>query len=71
MYGQQNEELPHELILSISRILDLKNFPETDPLDEVGDGFNVIDVINGHFPDGTFALEASTTEFINTSMLST
>ena len=58
MYHQQSEELPHDLVLSIRRILDLKDLPDTDPL---GDGFNVIDVINGYFPDGTFMLEATTT----------
>ena len=52
MYGEQSEELPHDLALSITRILDLKSSPETDPLDAVGDEFNVIDVINGYFPDG-------------------
>jgi hypothetical protein len=57
MYGQQSEELPHDLALSITRILDLKSSPDTDPLDAVGDEFNVIDVINGYFPDGAFALE--------------
>ena len=62
MYGQQNEELPHDLVLSITRILDLKALPETDSLDAVGDGFNLIDVVNGYFPDGAFALEAAATE---------
>jgi hypothetical protein len=57
MYGQQSEELPHHLALSITRILDLKTSPDTDPLDAVGDEFNVIDVVNGYFPDGAFALE--------------
>ncbi|KAI9507909.1 Vps53-like protein [Russula earlei] len=51
MYPQESEELPHDLVLSIKRILDLKALPETDPLDTVGDGFNVIDVINLYFPD--------------------
>ncbi|KAI0256226.1 Vps53-like protein [Lactifluus subvellereus] len=48
MYHQQSQELPHDLILSIQRILDLKDLPETDI---VGDGFNAVDVINGYFPD--------------------
>jgi vacuolar protein sorting-associated protein 53 len=49
MYRQQTEVLPHHLVLSIERILDLN---DTDPLDIVGDNFNVVDVINAYFPDG-------------------
>ena len=59
MYHQQSQELPHDLILSIQRILDLKDLPETDPLDIVGDGFNAVDVINGYFPDGASRTENS------------
>jgi vacuolar protein sorting-associated protein 53 len=62
MYGQQGEELSHDLVLSITRILDLKASPETDPLDTVGDGFDVIDVVNEYFPDGAFALVEATTK---------
>jgi vacuolar protein sorting-associated protein 53 len=47
-----SEELPHELLLSISRILDLRESSETDPLDTVGGQFNVIDIINHYFPNG-------------------
>ncbi|KAN0103653.1 Vps53-like, N-terminal domain containing protein [Russula decolorans] len=46
-----SEELPHELLLSIGRILDIKESPETDPLDTVGGQFNVIEIINHSFPD--------------------
>lgn len=66
MYGQQTEELPHDLALSITRILDLKSSPDADSLDAVGDEFNVIDVINGYFPDGAFALEVAATELRTT-----
>lgn len=59
MYGQQSEELPHHLALSITRILDLKSSPDTDPLDAVGEEFNVIDVVNGYFSDGAFASGAA------------
>ena len=62
MYDQQGEELPHDLVLSITRILDLKDSPETDPLDTVGDRFNVVDIVNEYFPDGACALEAAATE---------
>jgi hypothetical protein len=47
-----SEELPHELLLSIGRILDIKDSPETDPLDTIGGQFNVIDIINDYFPNG-------------------
>jgi hypothetical protein len=69
MYPQQNEDLPHDLVLSIRRILDLKPSPEDDPLDTVGDGFNVIDVINAYFPDGAFVLEATANWITKGSML--
>ncbi|KAI9456566.1 Vps53-like protein [Lactarius psammicola] len=51
MFRQQSEQLPRDLVLSIQRILDLNETPETDPLDTVGDGFSAIDVINGYFPN--------------------
>ena len=57
-----SEELPHDLLLAISRILDLEESPETDPLDTIGGQFNVIDIINRYFPDGAFVLEALLTE---------
>ncbi len=53
-----NKELPHELLLSIGRILDIKEPPETDPLDTIGGQFNVIDIINHYFPDGEYVFEA-------------
>jgi vacuolar protein sorting-associated protein 53 len=53
-----SEELPHELLLSIGRILDIKESPETDPLDTIGGQFNVIEIINHYFPDGAYAFEA-------------
>lgn len=49
-----SEELPHDLLLSISHILDLEESPETDPLDTIGGQLNVVDIINRYFPDGAF-----------------
>ena len=69
MYGQPSEELSHDLVLSITRILDLKASPETDPLDTVGDGFDVIDVVNEYFPDGAFVLESTANWITKGSML--
>lgn len=66
MYGEQSEELPHDLALSITRILDLKSPPETDLLDAVGDEFNIVDVVNGYFPDGAFTLGVAATELSTT-----
>lgn len=54
-----SEELPHELLLSIGRILDIKDSPETDPLDTIGGQFNVIDIINNYFPNGAYAFEGN------------
>ncbi|KAI0048281.1 hypothetical protein FA95DRAFT_1588772 [Auriscalpium vulgare] len=51
MYRQPRDELPHELILSIQRVLDLHPGPDTDPLDDLGDDFNPVDAINFYFPD--------------------
>ena len=53
MYRQANEELPHELILSIQRVLDIHPGPDSDPLDALTDDFNSVDVLNRYFPDGT------------------
>lgn len=57
-----NEELPHDLLLSISRILDLRESPEADPLDTVGGRFDVVDIINHYFPNGASVLEAMPTK---------
>lgn len=54
-----SEELPHELLLSIGRILDIKESPETDPLDAIGGQFNVVDIINHSFPDGAYAFKVT------------
>ena len=64
-----SEELPHELLLSIGRILDIKESPETDPLDTVGGQFNVIDIINHSFPDGVYAFESMRTKSPNAVVL--
>ncbi len=57
-----SEQLPHELLLSISRILDLKESP--DPLDTIETQSNVIDIINHYFPDGAFVFEARPTKLL-------
>ncbi|KAA1472828.1 hypothetical protein DENSPDRAFT_865843 [Dentipellis sp. KUC8613] len=51
MYRPTTEELPHELIVSIQRVLELHPGPELDPLDSLSGDFNSVEVLNGYFPD--------------------
>ncbi|TFY73906.1 hypothetical protein EWM64_g10106, partial [Hericium alpestre] len=51
MYRQTKEELPHELILSIQRVLELRPGPDVDPLDSLSGDFNPVEVLNAYFPD--------------------
>lgn len=55
MYNQRDQhadELPHEVILAIQRVLDLHPGQETDPLDTPSNDFSPIQVLNDFFPDG-------------------
>lgn len=52
---QRDEELPHEVILAIQRVLNLQSGPETDPLDTLSNDFNPVAVLNSLFPDGMFS----------------
>ncbi|TCD68264.1 Vacuolar protein sorting-associated protein 53 [Steccherinum ochraceum] len=45
------DTLPHELILSIQRVLDLHPNPDADPLDVITNDFNPVKVLNSYFPD--------------------
>ena len=47
-----DDELPHELVLSIQRILNLESSQHNDPLDVLSSDFTPIDILNGFFPDG-------------------
>lgn len=49
---RREDALPHELILSIQRVLDLHPGPESDPLDDLSDDFSPVGVLNEFFPDG-------------------
>ncbi|PSR73209.1 hypothetical protein PHLCEN_2v10930 [Hermanssonia centrifuga] len=49
--GPRDEGLPHELILSIQRVLDLRPGPDSDPLDSFSDNFNPVGMLNEFFPD--------------------
>jgi hypothetical protein len=61
---QQSEELPHDLALSINRILDLNTSPESDPLEVIGDSFNVVQVLNEYFPNGASCAQGSVNTII-------
>ena len=51
--ARREDPLPHELIVSIQRVLDLHPGADADPLDDLSDGFSPIGVLNEFFPDGT------------------
>ncbi|KAF4621282.1 hypothetical protein D9613_000203 [Agrocybe pediades] len=46
-----NDELPHEVILSIQRVLEIQNTDEPDRLDGFSQKFNAIEILNDFFPD--------------------
>ncbi|KAI0316499.1 Vps53-like protein [Amylostereum chailletii] len=50
MYQSPKDELPHELILSIQRVLDLHSSAQSDSLDNLAE-FNPVDILNQYFPD--------------------
>jgi vacuolar protein sorting-associated protein 53 len=50
--NMNDDELPHELVLSIQRILNLESSQHNDPLDVLSSDFTPIDILNGFFPDG-------------------
>ncbi|KAJ7647012.1 Vps53-like protein [Roridomyces roridus] len=45
----QHNELPHELVVAIQRVLDLQ--AGGDPLDTLSEDFSPVGIINGFFPD--------------------
>ena len=44
--------LPHELVASIQRVLNLEHGPDSDPLDDLSPDFDVVKTLNQLFPDG-------------------
>ncbi|PPQ89469.1 hypothetical protein CVT25_011995 [Psilocybe cyanescens] len=46
-----SEELPHEVILSIQRVLEIQPTEEIDRLDGLSQKFNAIAILNDFFPD--------------------
>ena len=51
--ARKDDALPHELVVSIQRVLDLHPGPDADPLDDLTDEFGPVGVLNQFFPDGT------------------
>ena len=49
-----NDDLPHEVILSIQRVLELEPSEEVDRLDGLSEKFNTVEILNEFFPDGSF-----------------
>ena len=48
-----NDDLPHEVILSIQRVLQLEPSEEVDRLDGLSEKFNTVEILNEFFPDGS------------------
>jgi len=47
------DDLPHEVILSIQRVLEINPTQEVDPLDGLTENFSAVGILNNFFPDGT------------------
>ncbi|KAF8187487.1 Vps53-like protein [Pholiota molesta] len=45
------DELPHDVILSIQRVLDIQQTEEIDRLDGLSERFNAVEILNDFFPD--------------------
>lgn len=51
---RRDAELPQELVLAIQRVLELNPEQNDDPLDDLSNNFNPVDVLNQLFPDGVY-----------------
>lgn len=49
---KRDAELPQELVLAIQRVLEVNTEQNDDPLDDLSNNFNPVDVLNQLFPDG-------------------
>jgi hypothetical protein len=45
-------ELPHEVVVSIQRVLEIQPTEEVDRLDGLSERFNAVEILNDFFPDG-------------------
>jgi hypothetical protein len=50
--SMNNDELPHEVILAIQRVLEIQPTEEIDRLDGLSERFNAIEILNDFFPNG-------------------
>jgi len=50
------DELPHEVIISIQRVLDIQSTEDFDRLDGLSEKFDAIEILNDFFPDGTYII---------------
>ncbi|EGO00491.1 hypothetical protein SERLA73DRAFT_122492 [Serpula lacrymans var. lacrymans S7.3] len=48
---REYEDLPHEVVLSIQRVLHISSEQHDDPLDVLSNDFNPVDILNEYFPD--------------------
>ena len=50
--SMSNDELPHEVILAIQRVLEIQPTEEIDRLDGLSERFNAVEILNDFFPNG-------------------
>ena len=50
--SMSNDELPHEVILAIQRVLEIQSTEEIDRLDGLSERFNAVEILNDFFPNG-------------------
>ena len=54
--SMSNDELPHEVILAIQRVLEIQPTDEIDRLDGLSERFNAVEILNDFFPNGVYFL---------------
>jgi len=47
------DELPHDVIVSIQRVLEIQSTEDFDRLDSLSEKFDIIEILNDFFQDGT------------------
>lgn len=48
-------ELPHEVVVSIQRVLEIQTTEEVDRLDGLSERFNAVEILNDFFPNGAYS----------------
>ena len=63
-YSQMiSDELPHEVVLSIQRVLEIQSTEEVDRLDGLSEKFSAVEILNDFFPDGATSLHFSPAKY--------